>query len=44
LERILLENADKEADTIAQQIKQGFENWQASHQRRDDVTAIVFKL
>ena len=44
LERILLENADKEADTIAQQIKQGFENWQASHQRRDDVTVLVFKL
>jgi serine phosphatase RsbU (regulator of sigma subunit) len=44
LERILLENDDKEADTIAQQIKQGFENWQASNQRRDDVTAIVFKL
>jgi len=49
-EKTPIEFSDKQAlvfvdaDTIAQQIKQGFENWQASHQRRDDVTVLVFKL
>jgi serine phosphatase RsbU (regulator of sigma subunit) len=44
LERILLDNCEQTAEEIVNTIKQGFDNWQGLHQRRDDVTAIVFKL
>jgi hypothetical protein len=32
------------ADQISQGLREAFNRWQGKHQRRDDVTAVVFSL
>ena len=44
LERLLLESRDQSADEVVDALQLQFRQWQGMHQRRDDVTVIVFKL
>lgn len=44
LERVLLESWDQSADEVVDALQLQFQKWQGLHQRRDDVTVIVFKL
>ena len=44
LQNVLIENKDKDAQTILNQLKEQFDQWQGHHPRRDDVTAVIFKL
>lgn len=44
LEDILKTNCSSSAEAIVAAMKHDFAQWQGSNQRRDDVTAVVFKL
>ena len=44
IERLLVEMRGQSADQISQGLRETFNRWQGAHQRRDDVTAVVFSL
>ena len=44
LEKILVENFHLSAEEIAYQIKLNLRDWQGIQIRRDDVTAVIFRL
>jgi serine phosphatase RsbU (regulator of sigma subunit) len=44
IERLLVEMRGQSADQISQGLREAFNRWQGKHQRRDDVTAVVFSL
>jgi serine phosphatase RsbU (regulator of sigma subunit) len=44
LEAVLLEHRSEEADIVAARLKVDFLQWQGTEIRRDDLTAVIFKL
>jgi serine phosphatase RsbU (regulator of sigma subunit) len=44
LANIIVEHKDKDCPTIAAELRSSFKQWQGSQTRRDDVTAVLFKL
>jgi len=44
LEAVLLEHRSEEADIVAARLKDNFLQWQGTEIRRDDLTAVIFKL
>ena len=44
LEQILTTHRHESADSVVEELKQCFAAWHGTHARRDDVTALVFKL
>ena len=44
LQEVLIEHRQADAQHLLQQIKDQFNQWQGQHPRRDDVTAVIFKL
>jgi serine phosphatase RsbU (regulator of sigma subunit) len=44
LETLLQKNKDADAQTMAECMREDFKRWQGAEVRRDDVTAVVFRL
>ena len=44
MQEVLIEHRQADAQHLLQKIKDQFNQWQAHHPRRDDVTAVIFKL
>jgi serine phosphatase RsbU (regulator of sigma subunit) len=44
LESLLQKNKDLDASTMAQLMQADFKQWQGTEVRRDDVTAVIFRL